>query len=135
MDLVGLHLHSTFMLGRAIKQALISYVRNEDFKINLPKEEKIDLKKIRRRYQLQIFLDDEKDKDIIEWLKGTTNGQRNSLIKNIFRYYALTLYLNGYRDDSKNIYENKKENMRNSLRYDVEVKDFIKKKGKKQELK
>ena len=107
MDLVGLHLHSSFMLGRAFKQALIAYVRGEIFKIDIPEPEELP-NEIRHSYQIQIFLDDEKDKDIIDWIKTTNSGQRNSLIKNIFRSYAFSLYLKGYGNMKEELL-NKKE--------------------------
>jgi hypothetical protein len=70
----------------------------------MPKEQALP-SEIRRVYQIQIFLHDEKDKETIEWLKNTTKGQRNSLIKNITRQYLKTLYLKGYREESELLYE------------------------------
>lgn len=130
MDLVGLHLHSSFMLGRAIKQALIAYVRGEVFKIDTPTEEELP-NEIRRVYQIQIFLDDVKDKDIIDWLKTTNPGQRNSLIKNIFRSYAFSLYVKGYGNIKEESYVEEEEKVRGRMTEVVELRKIERKSKKK----
>lgn len=109
MDLVGLHLHPNYKLGRVIKEALKNYVNGKIYKIAMPNEEELP-KEIRKKYQVQIFLHDEKDKEVIEWLKTTTKNQRNSLIKNITRQYLNTLYLNGYRENSSELYDKYNKN-------------------------
>lgn len=108
MDLVGLYLNPNYRLGRVIKEALKSYIKGDMYTIDVPQETELPAD-IKRRYQLQIFLHDEKDADIIEWLKQTTKGQRNSLIKNITRQYLKTLYLKGYREDSNVLYDKYKK--------------------------
>lgn len=130
MDLVGLHLHSSFMLGRAIKQALMAYVRGEVFKIDTPVEEELP-NEIRRVYQIQIFLDDIKDKDIIDWLKTTNPGQRNSLIKNIFRSYAFSLYVKGYGNIKEESYVEEEEKVRGRMTEVVELRKIERKSKKK----
>ena len=107
MDLVGLHLNPNYKLGKTIKEALKSYIKGNIYDMQMPEEEILP-NEIRRVYQIQIFLHDEKDKETIEWLKETTKGQRNSLIKNITRQYLKTLYLNGYRENSKELYDSLK---------------------------
>lgn len=130
MDLVGLHLHSSFMLGRAIKQALIAYVRGEVFKIDIPTEEELP-NEIRRVYQIQIFLDNVKDKDIIDWLKTTNQGQRNSLIKNIFRSYSFSLYVKGYGNIKEKSYVEEEEKVRGRMTEVVELRKIERKSKKK----
>lgn len=130
MDLVGLHLHSSFMLGRAIKQALMAYVRGEVFKIDTPTEEELP-NEIRRVYQIQIFLDDVKDKDVIDWLKTTNPGQRNSLIKNIFRSYAFSLYVKGYGNIKEELYVEEEEKVRGRMTEVVELRKIERKSKKK----
>ena len=127
MDLIGLYLHSYFSFGRAIKQALIAYVRNDTtFKITVPKEEELP-ETINKSYQLQIVLNEEKDKDIIEWLVQTNVGQRNSLIKNIMRYYLSSLYLNGYRIESEDMYYNNKKENENKIEKSFELRKIERK--------
>lgn len=73
-----------FSLQKAIKEALCAYVRNEDYLIAYSNDSNVDIPKAA---QFHICLDENCDKDVIQWLKTTSSGYRNSLIKNITRKY------------------------------------------------
>lgn len=87
-DLIYLYKNLRFPIRDAMKKALFSYVRNEpvffDFPIEIPSEDKlIDIK----NSQFHIKLDNDEDKDIIEYLSGLKKYYRNSFLKNLLRGY------------------------------------------------
>lgn len=95
MDLIALYYNSNFSLPLASKEVLSAYVNGETFFIKPPSWEPPP-RAISRVIMFHIELDDEHDKDVIEWLQRTKNGFRNGMIKNILRSYLAVPYLYPY---------------------------------------
>lgn len=82
-------------------------------------------------YQIQIFLNNIKDKDCVnDWLKTINPGQRNSLIKNIFRSYTFSLYVKGYENIKEKSYVKEEDKIRGKKTEAIELRK-IKRKSKK----
>lgn len=91
LDLIMLTKSSDFKIQKAIYSALCGFVRNNILKIKIPEDFKQGniptAQECPNIVQLQIFIDEEKDKDVVEWLLKCKGGYRNALIKNIARSF------------------------------------------------
>ena len=87
LDLIALYRHPSFSLPAAIKKALIAYVRQEQLIIKQPEPYEVSKEKISKIVQMHINLNETYDKDIIDWIKNTKEGYRNSVLKNMIRGY------------------------------------------------
>lgn len=87
-DLIYLYKNLRFPIKDAIKKALISYVRNEPvfFEVPVEKISEDNLSDIKNA-QFHIKLDNEEEKDIIDFLSGLKKFYRNSFLKNLLRGY------------------------------------------------
>lgn len=107
LDLIGLYYNPEFAFRKALKETLINYVRGQYYRIDIPH---IGLDgSVKKQIPLHIILDEKSEADVIEWLKNTTKGQRNSMIKNLFRGYVIGANIYPYRledDVSKVFYAN-----------------------------
>lgn len=99
LDLIALYRHPNFSLSAAIKRALIAYVRKEQLSIQQPPTYDLPNEKISRIIQMHIVLNEEYDQDIIKWIKGTKEGYRNSVLKNIVRGYMIGPCVYSYQKD------------------------------------
>lgn len=126
LDLITLYRHPSFSLPNAIKRSLLAYVRKEQLTIKQPEPYKISNDKISKTVQMHIYLDKEDDKDVINWLKQTKEGYRNSVLKNIIRGYLASPCIYSYQD-SESAIENAVEN--NDL-FNRNVKNISEIKGK-----
>lgn len=87
-DLIYLYKNLRFPIKDAIKKALIAYVRNESvfFEVPVEKVSEDNLNDIKNA-QFHIKLDEEEEKDIIDFLAGLKRFYRNSFLKNLLRGY------------------------------------------------
>lgn len=89
-DLIYLYKNLRFPIRDAVVSSLKSYVRKEpefiSFPINNIEDDKDKLVNIRNT-SFHVILDDESDKDIIDFLDGLKKSFRNSFIKNTLRGY------------------------------------------------
>ena len=99
LDLITLYRHPSFSLPAAIKRSLFAYVNMEQLTIKQPDPYVLPKEKISKTVQIHIFLDEEKDKNIITWLKSTKEGYRNSVLKNIVRGYLAAPCIYSYQDN------------------------------------
>ena len=86
LDLVALTLHPMFEMGKWMKKAMIAYAqRDEEFHIPLPPE--MPPEKPLENCDAHFALDskNEIENEVIKILQQFRNGQRNSVIKLIFR--------------------------------------------------
>jgi hypothetical protein len=97
LDLISLFYDPNFLFKKAVKDVLASYVRGTYYRIQIP-HVPITVEHVNKVIPFHISLDDEEDADIIEWLNGVTNGNRNSFIKNLFRAYAVGVNMIPYYD-------------------------------------
>lgn len=100
LDLITLYRHPSFSLANAMKKALFAYVRKEPLIIKQPTPYEVSNDKISKTIQMHISLDAEMDKDIIQWLKQTKEGYRNSVLKNIIRGYLSAPCIYTYQDST-----------------------------------
>ena len=86
MDLVALYKTPQYSLYKAIYNAMKSYVTGQTYLIKIP-QNTIDMSKdnFKSHYQMIFNLNDTKDADIIQWLKGIKKGHRNIAIKSLIR--------------------------------------------------
>lgn len=99
LDLVALTLHPMFEMGKWMKKAMIAYAQgDEEFHIPLPPE--MPLEKPLENSDAHFALDpkNEIENEVIKILQQFRNGQRNSVIKLIFRNYLDELFLKPYID-------------------------------------
>lgn len=100
LDLIYLYNHKDFSLTKALKLALYGYVNKEKFFINTPKDiQEITSNSNKKSIYFRLILNDETDKDIIEFISKMPSGYRNSMIKNLFRQYLNGPNLLGYYID------------------------------------
>lgn len=97
LDLITLYRHPNFSLPAAIKKALIAYVRKEQLIIKQPAPYQMEKEKISRIVQVHINLNEEYEKDIIDWIKDIKEGFRNSVLKNIIRGYIAGPFIYTYQ--------------------------------------
>lgn len=112
MDLLLLYKNKEFGFAKAVKRALHAYAAKEPYFFIPPPTTDIHLYEFKSSYNTKIFLDDEKDADIIEFLDGIKKLYRNATVKNILRGAMVGPYVYGcmmHDDDrlqtEKNIYE------------------------------
>lgn len=103
LDLITLYRHPSFSLPAAIKRSLIAYVRKEQLTIKQPEPFKLGDEKISKTVQMHIQLDEEKDADVIKWIKSTKEGYRNSVLKNIIRGYLAAPCIYSYQTSTSNL--------------------------------
>ena len=99
LDLVALTLHPMFEMGKWMKKAMIAYAQgDEEFHIPLPPE--MPPEKHLENCDAHFALDpkNEIENEVIKILQQFRNGQRNSVIKLIFRNYLDELFLKPYID-------------------------------------
>lgn len=94
LDLVNLYQMPEFNFQESVKKVLADYVSDQNrehsnFKIKVPQNstQTPNYKELRQYVQVHVYLSDENDKDIVNWVQGIRPGFRNSIIKNIFRNY------------------------------------------------
>lgn len=95
LDLVALCMHPDFDMGKWMKKAVVAFAKGDaGFKIPLPRSMpyRVELDNCSTHFGLTPGKDDE----IIACMNGFRYGQRNSAIKNIFRMYLETPYLDPY---------------------------------------
>ena len=99
LDLVALTLHPMFEMGKWMKKAMFAYAQgDEEFHIPLPPE--MPPEKPLENCDAHFALDskNEIENEVIKILQQFRNGQRNSVIKLIFRNYLDELFLKPYID-------------------------------------
>lgn len=126
LDLIGLWLSPTFDLKEAMYNVLCDYVRGSYYHVgvSMAKPES----SLRNRYSLHITLDEERDADVIAWLQNTVKGQRNSMLKNLFRGYLINVNMFPYRDDDNG---KSAENVLWNALEKTEIKEFPRTKKKR----
>lgn len=85
LDLIGLYLKYKNKFSSLIREALVSYVGNNEFEIEVPKDFRLN-SKLEKIYRINIHLG-EKNEDAIKWLGNIKPGYRNAMLKNIMRSY------------------------------------------------
>ena len=102
LDLISLYYSPEFAFTKAFKEVLINYVRGEYYRIQIPKTALPPA--IRRVVPLHIILNEETEKDVIDWIRKINNGQRNSMLKNLFRSYIIGLNMDAYGNVGRDIF-------------------------------
>lgn len=74
-------------MSYAIRRCINAYIHMSPLKIKIPSASYIEDEYIPRQIQLIVKLDENKDKEIINWIKSIRTGYRNSFIKNLIRSY------------------------------------------------
>ena len=100
LDLMALYFDESFNFPSAVKSALKAYIENKNIKIQTPWNLHIG-ENVPAMIKVCLTLNDEADKDIIEWVKNTKHLQRNSEIKNLLRYYMSRPCILPFRFDSE----------------------------------
>lgn len=126
LDLITLYRHPSFSLPNAIKRSLLAYVRREQLAIKQPEPYEISNDKISKTIQMHIYLDAETDNDVIQWLKKTKEGYRNSVLKNIIRGYLVAPCIYSYQDSEKSV----EEAIENNNLSDINIRNLSEIKGK-----
>ena len=85
LDLVALKWHPDFDFRQAMTDALIAYVRGEDYEIPLP--EPVNYAFPYKNTAIHVLLNNDEHKDVINFLSSIRKGSGNALIKLIFRKY------------------------------------------------
>ena len=106
LDLLYLYKLPRFSLQKAIKEALCAFVHGKEYHISYSDDNTEII--IPKSAQFHICLDEKEDKDVIAWLKSTSSGYRNSLIKNITRKYLIQPCIAPYLTDKTEITIEKK---------------------------
>lgn len=96
LDLIALSVNPGFSIGVEIKRAVTAYSRGEPLVIKLPPPLKEEDYYELDNCSTHFYLDEEKDKDVIEALRSIKCGHTNSAIKNIFRHYLENPMLDPY---------------------------------------
>lgn len=96
LDLIALSVNPNFSIGVEIKRAVTAYSRGEPLVIKLPPPLKEEDYYELDNCSTHFYLDEEKDKDVIEALRSIKCGHTNSAIKNIFRHYLENPMLDPY---------------------------------------
>lgn len=92
LDLLYLFRLKGFSLPKTIKRAVRIYLAQGAERIHLPPTCKSagaenDFIEVPKKAQFHLYLDDERDADIIRFIKGIAVGYRNSALKNITKAY------------------------------------------------
>jgi hypothetical protein len=105
LDLIYLYKVKDFSFQKHMKAALHAFLNDEPYMIEVPQnKEGIILPK---SIQFHLCLSEDKDADIIAWIKLLSNGYRNSLLKNMFRNYLSAPVVIPYLKNSEISTENK----------------------------
>lgn len=85
-DLIYLYKNIHFPIKDAMQKSLAAYVRNEPVFFEVPVVTNVEDSLVGvKNAQFHILLDDEKDSDLIEYLKNLKPNLRNSFLKNTLR--------------------------------------------------
>lgn len=87
-DLIQLHLNG-IRLAPMIKKALTAHYRRQPIRFEFPDNMEFKANK-GRICRIHVTFDDEKEKDIIEWIDSFPSRYKNHCIKNILRAYVGT---------------------------------------------
>ena len=86
MDLITIYKTSGISLHKAIYNSLKAYVNKDVYLIKTPEAvTNMSIINFNSHYQIILNLDDNKDADIIAWLKKIKKGMRNAAIKMVVR--------------------------------------------------
>ena len=72
---------------KAVYACLKAFVQGNRFTMEIPPNRESPLEKKSRKYRWNLYLDPEKDKDVIGFLNKFNDGYKNCFIKNLFRLY------------------------------------------------
>lgn len=100
LDLIGLFANDNFKFEEEVANSLRAYVRKENKRITTPIAHSFS-KCVNPKSQVNIILDEQKDKDVIEFLFSVPSGNRNSFIKSVFRNYIDAPYFEAFTSDIK----------------------------------
>lgn len=95
IDLITLYKAPNAGFIKAVKHALHAYIKHEAFLFSMPEGADITSNNFKASYRINLFLDEDKDADIIEWLDNIKPLMRNAAIKMIFRGYLIGPYAYG----------------------------------------
>lgn len=108
LDLIGLFANDNFKFEDEVANSLRAYVRKEKIKIPIPVTDSFS-KCVNPKSQVNIFLDENRDKDVIDFLFSVPSGNRNSFMKAVFRNYISAPYFAAFTSDIKYTQPKKKE--------------------------
>ena len=100
LDLIGLFANDNFKFEEEVANSLRAYVRKEKIKIATPATHSFS-KCVNPKSQVNIILDENQDKDVIDFLFSVPSGNRNSFIKSVFRNYIDAPYFEAFTSDIK----------------------------------
>lgn len=95
MDLLLLYKNKEFGFAKAVKRALHAYAAKEPYFFIPPETTDVHLYEFKKSYYTNIYLDEEKDADIIEFLKNVKKLYRNATVKSILRGAMIGPYVYG----------------------------------------
>ena len=100
MDLISLMITHEMDIVKAMYCAISAFVKHDSFAIKIPPLRKVEMKK-QHVYHLNLTLDPERDKDVIELLECIEPGYRNNFLKNILRLYLFCPATESFLSDSQ----------------------------------
>lgn len=114
LDLICLHVSPDFpSFGILCKKALCAYVRGTEFSIPVPDE--FHWNKYVDSKTCVVHLDQEKDKDVIQFMEGIKYGFRCNFLKQIVRGYMDFCFVTPYRkENSVNVKSRVHRNKKNA---------------------
>lgn len=116
-DLIALSLCDGIKIGTVIKRALILFINNEPFKINIPEQIPSIPKDVSRKDVIIVFnLENEKERNVIKFLDACKSREKFNVIKMIVRKYFSTVLLTPFLEENgkemlKKILENQNDNI------------------------
>ena len=106
LDLLCLYKSSNFFIQKSIKQVISKYVKSgcvNDGSYKVDVSQIVFNNNSPRSAQIHIYLSDEEDAEVVEWIKNTSKGYRNSLLKNVYRNFLSEPIIFPYQSDGNNI--------------------------------
>lgn len=86
LDLLALYYNEDYNFKENFKNAIRGYIHGRPVKNKIPvKEDMRSVYSLPSKVSFHIPLKEDKDKDIIKYIRSITKGRRNNMLKNIFR--------------------------------------------------
>lgn len=111
LDLIGLFANDAFNFEQTTANALRAYSRKiKDFQIQMPQTHNFVKSLDPKKSQVNIYLDDVKDADVIAFLQSIPSGNRNSFLKSVLRNYIERPYIDAFIGEMNFVDKNKNKN-------------------------
>lgn len=114
-DLLALSQNSRYKIGKEIKQALRMYIRGDMQSLTLPDRRSAPQEVTIEQRRISITLNDQADKDVIEWLNQIQPGCKSTAIKSVYRNMLEAPYLIGMEKAGSNPAQDRKRTKRHPV--------------------